>query len=120
MSEAGTADENTRTADPGLAIERTALAWNRTSLGLAANAALLLRLGLEAHKPLLACAASAITAAAAAASWTYARLSARYNRQAFAEGRPVARPRVLHAISAATVLTAVAGMALGVVFAVQA
>ena len=120
MSGADTADEKSWTADPGLAIERTALAWNRTSLGLAANAALLLRLGFEADEPLLACAASALIAGAAAATWTYARLSTRYNRQAFAEARSVARPRVLRAISAATVLTAVAGMALGVVFAVQA
>jgi uncharacterized membrane protein YidH (DUF202 family) len=105
-----------RTDDPGLAIERTALAWNRTSLGLAANAALLLRLGLEADEPLLACASSAIVAAA----WTYGRLSAGRNRRAFRDARPVARPRALRAIAVATVITAVAGTALGLLFAFQA
>ena len=109
-----------RTDDPGLAIERTALAWNRTSLGLAANAALLLRLGLEADEPLLACASSAIVAAAAAAAWTYGRLSAGRNRSAFRDASPVARPRALRAIAVATVITAVAGTALGLLFAFQA
>lgn len=120
MAGSGTPHESPHTPDPGLAIERTALAWSRTSLGLAANAALLLRLGLEAGEPVIACAASALIAAAAAAAWTYARLSARDNRRAFAEGHPVVRPRVMRAISAATVLTAVAGTGLGVLFAVQA
>jgi uncharacterized membrane protein YidH (DUF202 family) len=106
-----------RTDDPGLAIERTALAWNRTSLGLAANAALLLRLGLEADEPLLACAASALVAAAAAATWTYGRLSAGHNRRALLDARPVARPQALRAIAVATVITAVAGTALGLLFA---
>jgi uncharacterized membrane protein YidH (DUF202 family) len=109
-----------RTDDPGLAIERTALAWNRTSLGLAANAALLLRLGLEADEPLLAGASSAIVAAAAAAAWTYGRLSAGRNRRAFQGARPVARVRALRAIAVATAITAVAGTALGLLFAFRA
>lgn len=33
------------TRDPGLQAERTALAWNRTGMGLLLNAALLLRCG---------------------------------------------------------------------------
>ena len=108
-----------RPDDPGLAIERTALAWNRTSLGLAANAALLLRLGLEADEPLLACTASAIVAAAAAAAWTYGRRSADQNRRAFLGAHPVARPGAVRAVAVATVITAVAGTALGLLFAFQ-
>ena len=104
-------------ADPGLAIERTALAWRRTSLGLAANAALLLRLGLEGGEPALACAASALVAAAAAATWTYGRRSAGHNRRAFQGAHPVARPGALRAVAVATVITAVAGTALGLLFA---
>lgn len=119
MPRSDPADPKRRTDDPGLAIERTALAWNRTSLGLAANAALLLRLGLEANEPLLASAASALVGAAAAATWTYGRLSAGHNRRAFRDAEPVARPQVLRAIAAATVITAIAGTALGLLFAFQ-
>jgi uncharacterized membrane protein YidH (DUF202 family) len=106
-----------RTADPGLAIERTALAWRRTSLGLAANAALLVRLGLEADEPALACAASAVVAAAAASTWTYGRRSVTYNRRAFHGAHPVARPVALRAVAVATIITAIAGTALGLLFA---
>ena len=108
-----------RTADPGLAIERTALAWRRTSLGLAANAALVLRLGLEAEEPVLAGVASALVAAAAASTWTYGRRSAGHNRRAFQGAQPVARPRPLRAVAVATVITAVTGMALGLLFALR-
>ena len=109
-----------RTADPGLAIERTALAWRRTSLGLAANAALLLRLGLEADEPVLACAVGVVVAAAAAATWTYGRRSAAYNRRAFHGPHPVSRPEALRAVALATVITAIAGTALGLLFALEA
>lgn len=43
----------TEPADAGLQAERTGLSWIRTSLGIAANGALLLRLGLQDREPFL-------------------------------------------------------------------
>lgn len=53
------------TRDPGVQAERTALAWNRTGLALAVNAALTLRAGVVNHAPALLLLGGALLLAAA-------------------------------------------------------
>jgi uncharacterized membrane protein YidH (DUF202 family) len=99
--------------DPGLALERTALAWTRTSLALVANAALLLRLGIEANAPILGCAGAAVVAIAAGAARSHGTfLSGRSGNTGSARGH-----RPLRAIAAATTLTAALGTILALFFA---
>ena len=56
-------------SDPGLARERTALAWLRSALSMTVSAALVARAGLSAHQALLGLSAGAALAAAAVMTW---------------------------------------------------
>jgi uncharacterized membrane protein YidH (DUF202 family) len=57
--------------DPGLANERTALAWTRTALGVAAVGALIVRLAIEVDLAVVALGCAAVVAAAATAIWRH-------------------------------------------------
>jgi uncharacterized membrane protein YidH (DUF202 family) len=58
-----------RPRDPGLARERTALAWTRSALSMTVSAALIARAGLSAHQALLGLSAGAVLVAAALTTW---------------------------------------------------
>jgi len=61
--------------DPGLAGERTALAWNRTALGLIGTGALLLRFTRVASIPVIGELLAAGSLLAAGLVWRYGRRS---------------------------------------------
>lgn len=65
--------EFARRQDPGLAAERTALAWNRTALAVAAVAALLLRIAERHPSPMAGLATAIIALLVALAMGAYGR-----------------------------------------------
>ena len=99
-------------ADPGLANERTFLAWNRTALALAVIGALMIRasVGTAAEIPGIAAGASMLVAAAG--TWGYSFLVYQGNQRALGLGGYVARPRALRIVSTATTVTAIAAFLL--------
>src|SRR3954454_14975695 len=96
-----------RPRDPGLAAERTALAWQRMALGFTTLAALTLAAAAHRKAPGLVLPAAALFAVAAAV-WLHAR------RRVGASGTPTtARP--LGLLTAATVAAALVAAVLAVV-----
>ena len=88
-----------------LAAERTALAWQRSALSMAAAGAVLLRIA-ERHSP------PAVSAATGAVALVVAAAMAFYGRRRYRTGDTAARPAVNRAM-------AVAVAALGVASAVS-
>lgn len=78
----------TATADQGLADERTALAWQRTSLSLVAGAAIVARLGWSDLGPT---AAVPLAASCVLAGWVFVESRRRYAADSGVRGR--VRPR---------------------------
>jgi uncharacterized membrane protein YidH (DUF202 family) len=97
---AGPADD-VEDRDPGLARERTDLAWTRTAISFSALGAVMLR-----TSPV----AGAVVLAAAAAVWTLGQLSARAIRPA--GDRPLGHRGILLLITAATTLMSLVTLAL--------
>jgi uncharacterized membrane protein YidH (DUF202 family) len=93
--------------DPGLASERTALAWQRMALGFTSMAAVMLAAAAHRQVPWLVAPSVALFAVAAAV-WRYAR-----RRTGDRGVRTARRPIALLAI--ATVAAAVAAAALSLV-----
>jgi uncharacterized membrane protein YidH (DUF202 family) len=87
--------------DPGLARERTDLAWTRTAISFSALGAVMLR-----TSPV----AGAVVLAAAAAVWLLGQLSARAARPA--GDQRLGQRGILLLITAATTLMSVAALAL--------
>jgi uncharacterized membrane protein YidH (DUF202 family) len=93
----------TRTDDPGLAVERTVLAWNRSAISLGAAGVLLIRLSFDTPVPEIGLAVGGIDLLIA--GWLWARATPRRPRRA----------RLLQILTAATVATAVAAVGLAFV-----
>lgn len=91
--------------DPGLAYERTQLAWTRTAISFAAVGAAILRASL---------AAGAIVVAMSMAIWVLGRLAARNGRSPRAASAATRR-RTLQLITAATTLVALTALVLALV-----
>jgi uncharacterized membrane protein YidH (DUF202 family) len=91
--------------DPGLAHERTELAWTRTAISFAAVGAAILRASL---------AAGAIVVAMSMAIWVLGHLAARNGRSPGAAST-AARRRTLQLITAATTLLALTALILALV-----
>ena len=91
--------------DPGLAHERTQLAWTRTAISFAAVGAAVLKTSL---------AAGAVVIAMSGAVWGLGRLATRNGRKHQAASA-VARRRTLQLITAATTLMALTALVLALV-----
>jgi uncharacterized membrane protein YidH (DUF202 family) len=92
--------------DPGLARERTGLAWQRSALALLANAALVLRAGIDLGPLAIGLAVGAVLAYGAFRAWRHGdRL---YRRRM--EGDLRTDERALTRLSALSVTTAVAAL----------
>ena len=92
------------TDDPGLARERTALAWTRSALTMAASGALIARAAFVGHLPALGVVSAAAMAILAALTW-------RNGQAIYRERRETWTPRRLQMgafalLTAATVLIA--------------
>jgi uncharacterized membrane protein YidH (DUF202 family) len=87
----------------GLARERTALAWERSALGFAALAGIVLGIAARRDAPGLLVLAVALLALAAAV-W-------RHGRRAYERTAVVAQSRAIALVTLATVLAAVAAVA---------
>lgn len=95
--------------DPGLQPERTALAWNRTALAVAVNAALVLRAGMLGAAPLFVAVGIFLLLAAGAAT---AYSSVRKRQLLRAVGTPPQSSSVALALAAVvTLLASAAGIA---------
>ena len=98
-------DRDPPARDPGLAAERTALAWSRTALAVAAVAALLLRIAERRSAPVAGLLTASVALLVALAMWAYGRRGYRPGAQA----RPAAREPT--ALWAASVAVAAIGLA---------
>jgi uncharacterized membrane protein YidH (DUF202 family) len=104
-----TADPAGPGRDPGLARERTDLAWNRSGLAALVVVAILLRhlWPLEGARSVLAF----VLIAVGAGAWALGMHAARRNRKG-ATGDPVLGPEVCRMLTVGTVLLALAGLLL--------
>ena len=100
--------QRTEQARSGLANERTALAWSRSALSLAAIGGLILRFGTEHREYLLGYPLGAATLLAAAAAWGYGNIV--YSGRRHDDGGFVAEPRALRAMAIATTLLGLAAL----------
>jgi uncharacterized membrane protein YidH (DUF202 family) len=100
---------------PGLAGERTELAWSRTALSMAVVAAAVLQRVWEGLGTVTARVAVLGILAASAIAWLGALWWAQTAGRASLEGRAVADPRVLRRVTVATVLVAATALLLAVV-----
>jgi uncharacterized membrane protein YidH (DUF202 family) len=101
-----------RDADPGLAVERTSLAATRSALALVAVAALLVRLGLEAHAEAVASVVAGGDLAVAGLLWLHENERRRPRASAMHGHEHVPDERLPVVVSAATVATALCAIVL--------
>lgn len=101
--------------DPGLANERTALAWNRSALSLAALAALAVRTGFKTKRPEVADPLAGLLMLVATGTWLYGKHAYGRNQTARQTGLAWQRPVALATIAATTALSAILAFALALV-----
>ncbi len=97
---------------PGLAGERTELAWSRTALSMAVVAAVVLRRVWERLDTVTARVAVLGILAAAAVAWLGALWWAETAGRSGLEGRPAVGPHVLRRVTAATLILAATALVL--------
>jgi uncharacterized membrane protein YidH (DUF202 family) len=90
--------------DPGDARERTAFAWTRSALNMAASGTLISRAGFTAHLDALGIASAFAIATMAYLTWRHGRTI--YGERGRAEAFRHHQPGALRLLTAATVLTA--------------
>lgn len=100
--------QRTERAQGGLANERTALAWSRSALSLAAIGGLIVRFGTEHREYVIAFPLGGAALLAAAAAWGYGNV-VYTGRQSDYDGF-VAQPRALRALAIATTLLGLAAL----------
>lgn len=90
--------------DPGGASERTALAWTRSSLNMAASGALIARAGFTANLDALGIATGLAMATMAYLTWRHGRTI--YRQRGRAGAFPHHQPGALGLLTTATLFTA--------------
>jgi uncharacterized membrane protein YidH (DUF202 family) len=99
-------------ADPGLARDRTALAWTRSALTMAASGTLIARGAFTAHLDALGVVCAAAMAALSLSTWGYGQALYRQRRLTGMSVRSQSGEFVL--LTAATVLIAAAAVAVSI------
>jgi uncharacterized membrane protein YidH (DUF202 family) len=91
--------------DTGVQPERTALAWDRTSLALGVNAVLVMRSGLRVHSPALLVVGAVLVGLALALTWV-----GLVRRRQLASAQPRAPlPALIGLAAAATMMAGACG-----------
>jgi len=100
--------------DPGLATERTALAWQRSTLSLLIIAALALRTGVQTNRLVMAGPVAVVLLTAATTAWLHGRSAYRRRAQTTRpeRDRGATHPTLMRAIAAATIIAAAGSSAL--------
>ena len=108
----GASGDTTR-LDPGLARDRTALAWTRSALAMLAIGTLIARAAFEAHLDALAVIAAIATLALALVTWRQG--NSLYRERAVNSSEPHHQPGALGFLMSTTLLIAVVALVVTIV-----
>ncbi len=100
-------------SDPGLARDRTALAWTRSALNMAASGVLIARAAFTAHLDALGVVSAVAMATLALLTWRHGQAIYRKRRQP--DMSPHLQTRQFVRLTIATVLTATIAMLVSIV-----
>lgn len=109
----GGASADTARFDPGLARDRTALAWTRSALGLLAIGTLIARAAFEADLDVVAVIAAIAALALALGTWRQG--NALYRERAVGAEQPHHQPGALGFLMSVTLLIAVFALVVAIV-----
>jgi uncharacterized membrane protein YidH (DUF202 family) len=99
--------------DPGVTAERTALAWTRSALNLAANGALIARAAFVAGLPVVGVVVAVLIAIATMLVWRHGQLITLARRRSMAGPQHQSGP--LRLLSVVAIATAAAATAVSVI-----